>query len=215
MKQTRIKKVASILIFPALIGILVYLFRTEFMAYVIEPIGRFFWAIWSVLSRLDQNILWNFAIFLTAALAFLLFPSTRYEKQNSAYEYDYRSEASTSYWNTLLQKSILESEGEQALTLAVQKLALDYMELEDGHATRGEPDRLLLHMPSSVSRSLGFVPQTKTPRWKRLIHRSRFLVPRFLRKIVLRQKPSVPAEFLDTIQWMEIELGIENHGEEK
>lgn len=213
--QNKVKKMIAILILLASLGMLGFLFRAEWMVYVIDPIGRFLWAVWGILCRLDQNILWNFLIFLAAAMAFLLFPSTRYESQNSAYTYDYRSDALTAYWNSLLRKRNLDLDGEQALNQAVKKLCLEYLDLETGHVARDRLDTVKARMPAGVAQSLGFQPKPKAFRFQKLLFKANFLAPSFLRKLTMNRKSSVPSDFMEMIEWLEIELGIEKLGDDK
>ncbi len=213
MIKKKVNQLIGILLLLTLLGMIIYLFRAEWMAYVVDPVTRFFWAIWEILSRVDQNILWNFAIFLTAMLAFLLFPSTRYESQNNSYNYEYNTETQVAHWVNLLKKRSLEADGEQALIQAARRLAQDTLGLEPQQLTDSPSKSVVDRMPGNVARYLGFESQPRVSLWKRGFQKTLFLAPTFLRKRMGTK--SVPAEFLDSIEWLEQELGFEEDGDEK
>jgi hypothetical protein len=198
------------LLILVVLGAFIFLFRAELMAYIVDPVARLFWAIWGILSRLDQRILWDLVIFLAATLSFLLFPSTRYESQNNTYNYQFHSKTKVAFWLTLLKKRNLEADGNQSLVQAARKLSNDYLEMESGQH-KGSPARNLLNkIPDNVAWYLGIDSQPRITFWKRCLNTIYFLTPAFIRKWMGIQR--VPVGFIDTIAWLERELGIEEEG---
>lgn len=205
-----IHRLPGFLLILVVLGALIFLFKAELMDYIVDPVVRLFWAIWGILSRLNQRILWDLVIFLAATLSFLLFPSTRYESQNNTYNYQFHSKTQVAYWLTLLKKRNLEADGNQSLNQAARKLSNDYLEMESGQQKGSPPRTLVNRMPGNVAWYLGFDSQPRISFWKRCLKTIYFITPTFFRKWLGIQR--VPVGFMDTIAWLERELGIEEEG---
>ena len=99
-------------------------FRSFFMANIIEPIAVLCWAVWRIISSVNQNIYWMILIVICSILVIRLIPPGKAKLSNPAYNYRYISPNRVEYWQKLMEESILGKEESERFRVNLENLLM-------------------------------------------------------------------------------------------
>jgi hypothetical protein len=116
-------------------------FRSFLMTNIIEPVALLFWAIWRLVSSVDQNTYWMFLILLCMFLVIYLVASGRRRAPGSAYHEINNSLNRIEYWKKLIKDSSLGSRDREYLQSNLRNLF---------NAASTQADRLDLYGSSDI-----------------------------------------------------------------
>lgn len=204
-------------IFPLLVlgflASLVFIFRTFLMSNIIEPIAIFLWAIWRIISSVDQKIYWMILIIICCLPVIRLFPPEKDAITHPAYRYRYNSSNRVIYWQTLIMDANLGKDEAEYFRDNLKKLLISAfadikqphpIDLEEfiasGMISLSPPARHFL-FPPKVMDGLGF-----TSRLPDITS----LLPRWLRKWVGKYFQQNTASIDEILEQIETEMEL-NH----
>jgi hypothetical protein len=101
------KKYLPPLIILILFVSLIIGFRSFLMANIVEPIALLFWAVWRLISSVDQNTYWMFLILICVFLVIYLVAAGRQRAPRSAYHEVNNSLNRVEYWQKLIREASL------------------------------------------------------------------------------------------------------------
>jgi hypothetical protein len=120
----RLKKSAlPFLILFLLLGLAIG-FRSFLMAYIIEPVALLFWAVWRLVSSVDQNIYWMALIVLCIFLFLSLIPSENARPADSAYNDTRKSLDRIEYWQAAINQASMGEKERQHLRDSLKELLI-------------------------------------------------------------------------------------------
>jgi hypothetical protein len=105
--MARLKKAFLPLLILITVISLVIGFRAFVMSNIIEPITIFFWAVWRLISSVDQNTYWMFLILVCVILVIYLTAAGRQRTPSSAYHETNTSLNRIEYWHKLIEDASL------------------------------------------------------------------------------------------------------------
>lgn len=114
------KKTLVPIIAIVLLAVLVVIFRSFFMTYIIQPIALLFWVAWRLLASVDQNIYWM--ILLAACLFLVIRLIPRESDDTFEVTYSYRPPNRVEHWKTLITDAMLGDEDLDALRESLKTL---------------------------------------------------------------------------------------------
>lgn len=210
--ETYKKNILPFLILTLLTGLLVG-FRAFLMDYIIEPIALLFWAIWRIISSVDQNLYWIALIVICTILVMRLIPSEKDNSSSPAYSYKYKPPNRVEYWQTLIDESVHGKNKNEYLRYKIEELTMTIIAQVERPTTREVDEFLTTEVPSlSPSARQYLFPSTREDRVSSLKdQRSNAVVvpgwPRRWRRNHIHQDNALLDEIL---KWMETELEISN-----
>ena len=204
------KQFAFPILIMLLLVILIVSFRFFLLANVVRPVALLLWALWRVISSVDQQIYWMGLIILCSILVLRLFPSDN-NSTESAYRNRDKSLGRVEHWQTLIKDSTLGNNESKRLHDSLKDL-LSTVVAED---EQSEPTKLENGITKGKSR-LPFTsqtllfPQNKTQKNLSigLPPNPIFLLPRWLRSWASRFVRHDYTLIDETLRWMETELEI-------
>jgi hypothetical protein len=96
--------------------------RSYLMAYIIEPVALLFWAIWRIVSSVDQNIYWMALIVVCLFLVVRFIPYGKAGLPSSAYNDSYKSLDRVENWQTLFKEADLGKKETDRLRASLKEL---------------------------------------------------------------------------------------------
>jgi len=190
---------------------LIVSFRSFLLANLIEPFALLLWALWQVVSSVDQHIYWIVLIAICSILVIRIFPSTNESSREAAYNHRDRPLSRVDYWQSLIKNATLGNDGNQRLhdnlknlltTVVTQDGQPEPTQLEEGIAKGKTP------LPPTV-KSFLFPPNRTRKKfpigWQLNLP---FLGPRWLRRWANKFIHQDYTMIDETLRWMEIELEI-------
>lgn len=161
------KNIRHLYLYLSLLGILLALlviFRSVFLALIVEPLALAFWAAWRILSSVNQEIYWGMLIAAAGWLTIRMLPMhpARYRK---TYQAD-RPDASPrlTYWQSLLRGSSRKADQRQLLHQNLKTLLAATVALEEKARTAEVQEALdagRIALPASVQAFLSAGQQEK------------------------------------------------------
>jgi len=191
--------------------ILVVSFRSFLLANIIEPIALLLWAIWHVISSVDQHIYWVILIVIYSILAIRLLPSGIEDSHESAYGRMDQSPSRVDYWQSLIKDAALGSDENERLHGNLKNLLLTVVD-QDERAETVELEDVIAKgkTPLSLTTQRLLFPQNEADRNFPVGQRLKFLYfgPRWLRGWANRFVHQDYTLMDETLRWMEIELEL-------
>jgi hypothetical protein len=190
---------------------LVVILRQFLMIYIIEPIALLGWAVWRLISCVDQNILWIILIVICAILVVQFSLSGKEAAPRLAYREDQKLPSRVEYWRMLINGRAGRKKGSDLLRDNLKDLLINFIEpdesndLEDQMVIRAEGQNPLplavrqFLYPSEAKYGLG----TKTSQSGFTL----LLAPGWVKRFFQQDDMLLIDEMLC---WMEIELEINN-----
>jgi hypothetical protein len=117
-------------------------FRSFLMNYIIEPIALLFWAVWRILSSVDQNLYWIVLIIICAILVIRLIPSEKEGPPSPSYIYTYKPPNRVEYWQTIIDESSLGKHKSEYLRNRIKELTMTVI-AQVGQPATAEPDEIV------------------------------------------------------------------------
>lgn len=191
------KKFAHLIIIVFLPVVLIATFRVFLLPYVIEPIALLFWAIWRIISSVDQNIYWFLLIMTCTILVFRIIPSMGEETPNPVYSSRKKSLDRVEHWQKLIKEAALGKDENRRLHESLETL-LKTVAAQEGVSETTAMKEIIIKGNTSVSLST---------------HRTLFFGPRWFRQWESKFLPQNRTLIDETLRWMEIELEL-NHDSE-
>lgn len=206
------KIVFPFLMLALLIGLFV-IFRSFLMDYIIEPIALLFWAVWRIISSVDQNVYWIALIVFCAILVVRLIPSDKDNSPSLAYSHTYKPPNRVEYWQTLIDESILGKNKSEYLRNRIKELSMTVISQVEQPAKMDADEMIATGIPSlpPAARQYLFPPNGKDgiSSIKDQLDNKVF-VPRWLRKWQRRYIQQNNVILDEILTWMETELEISN-----
>jgi hypothetical protein len=125
------KSISVFLIFIFLVGIIV-IFRSFLMAYIVEPIALLFWAIWRVVSSVNQNTYWIILIALCIIFMIRMLPFEEGKPSKLSYTYSYKPPTRVDYWRNLIKDSVLGKNENEKLRKYLKELLITVISQTEG-----------------------------------------------------------------------------------
>ncbi|MGE5250910.1 MAG: hypothetical protein ACM3QS_11940 [Bacteroidota bacterium] len=121
-----------------LVGAAAFVFRSEVLAFIIEPIGWLLWAGWRLLASVDQGLCWASVVVISALLMLRLIPARMgpVEPPTSTRDSQWGSAARLDYWQELSRRSARSRQGREAFQASLAALTLAVAD-----STRLQPPR--------------------------------------------------------------------------
>ncbi len=190
-------------------------FRSFFMANIIEPIAVLCWALWRIVTSVNQNIYWVILIIVCLIMAHRLIPVGKDRLPNPAYSYKYKSPNRVEYWQTLITESAL-GEGESERLRANLENLLISVDAKSGRTASKDSDGVIANRQRQLSlRAMRLLfPQrgrggTSIPD-QRLDIKS--LIPRQLQRWAGKYVSQDTAVISEILEYMETEMEMSHDG---
>ena len=205
------KQFALPILITVLFVIFVASFRSFLLTNIVEPVALLFWALWRIITSVDQHIYWSVLIVFCSILALRLIPSGNDSSSGSAYNDREKSLIRVEHWQTLMRNAVLGNDESRRLrdslkdllrSIAAQDERSESIELEDV-LTKGEiPLSLAVQQylfPPADTGGKFFInqkinPMLRSPRWLR----------KWIGKFIYQDNTLID----EIIRWMETELEI-------
>jgi len=200
----------SILILIVFVS-LVVTFRSFLWINIIEPIALLCWAVWRIISSVNQQIYWMILIVICTILVFRLFLSGKTYFPQSAYYETYKPPNRVEYWQTLLKDATLGKKENEDLHDNLKQLLIGIL-AEDERSDSLDFDEIVAEgqvtLPLALHRLLG--PRKEKRKLFSIIHQQNLIpiTPRWLRRWVMKFFPRDNTLIDETLKWMEAELEI-------
>ena len=207
----RLKKYMPPLLILILFVSLVVSFRSFLMINIIEPIALMCWAVWRIVSSVDQNALWIILIVFCSILFIYLFLSGKDNITSSAYHDTYNSLNRVDYWRTQIKNAALGKKENDELRDNLKELLITVIVREE---RSDSTDLEEIVEKGQVSLSLAAHQFLFSPKGKREIFsithqlKAILLAPRWLRKWTMKLIRQDNTSIDEIIRLMEAELEI-------
>lgn len=190
-------------------------FRSFFMANIIEPIAVLFWGIWRIIASVNQSIYWTVLIILCLSLVLRLIPMETDSQPNPAYTYKTKSPNRVEYWQTLINESVLGREEGEQLRVNLENL-LKSVNAKSGQTGSKESDEVIAKGQRQLSlraRRLLF-PQKRSEGTLSLQHRFdiKSLIPKRLPGWARKFVPQDTTAIAEILEYMETEMEMSHAG---
>lgn len=204
------RTVLSILILVLFVS-LVISFRSFLLTNIIEPIALMCWAVWRIVSSVDQNALWIILIVFCSILVIRLVLSGKGTPPSSAYPDLDSSPNRVEYWRTTIKDSALGKKESECLRDNLKELLITVL-AEAERSDSADLEEIVakgqVSLPLAAQRFL--IPQKAKREKYSLFHQLnvKYFAPRWLRiwtMKLFRQDNTLTDEIL---RWMEAELEI-------
>lgn len=196
------------IILSCLVGIAVD-FRSFFMANIIEPIAVLCWAVWRIISSVNQNIYWMILIVICSILVIRLIPSGKAKLSNPAYYYRYMSPNRVEYWQKLIEESILGKEEGERFRVNLENLLMS-VTAKSGRVTSTDSGDVTAkgQMQLSLRATRFLLPPKESNGAFSLNHHLdiRSFIPKRLRRWAGRFVPQDTTEIAEILDYMETEM---------
>ena len=179
-----LKKYIIPLLILFLLTSLVVVFRSFLMTNVIEPVALLFWAVWRIVSSVDQNIYWVVLIFFCIYLIIRLIPSKTDNLPNSADDFTFKSLDRVESWQTLIRDAALGKNESEILQDRLKELYWTVSaeaEWSDSHVSNENKTLSQTSLPLAVQRYL-YPSSGKQGMFSKMGQNISYLVPRPLRR---------------------------------
>ena len=206
------KTILPFLMLALLVGLFIS-FRSFLMDYIIQPIALLLWAVWRIISSVDQNIYWIALIVFCTTLVIRLIPSEKDNSPSLAYSHTYKPPNRVEYWQTLIDESILGKNKSEYLRNRIKELSMTVISQVEQTAEMDADKMIATGIPSlpPAARQYLFPPNGKDgiSSIKDQLDNNVF-VPRCLRRWQRRYIQQNTAMLDEILTWMETELEISN-----
>lgn len=206
------KNVLPFLVLFLLVGFFVS-FRSFVMNYIIEPIALLFWAVWRIISSVDQNLYWIVLIIICAILVIRLIPSEKDNAPNQSYMYTYKPPNRVEYWQTIIDESNLGKHKSEYLQNRIKELTMIVISQVEQSATTEQDEIVAAGIPSLSPEARQYLfpsnGEDGLSSIKDQLNYNAFL-PRWLRKWRSKYLHQNDAMLDEVLTWMETELEIHN-----
>jgi hypothetical protein len=206
------KNLLPFLILSLLVGFFVS-FRSSLMNYIIEPIALLFWAVWRIISSVDQNLYWIALIVICAILVIRLIPSEKDSPPSPTYIYTYKPPNRVEYWQTIIDESRLGKHKSEYLRNRIKELTMTVISQVEQPATTELDEIVAAGIPSLPPEARQYLfpsnGEDGISSIKDQLSHNVFL-PRWLRKWRRKYIHQNNATMDEVLTWMETELEINN-----
>jgi type IV secretory pathway VirB3-like protein len=190
-------------------------FRSFLMDYIVEPIALLFWAVWRIISSVDQNLYWIALIVICTLLVIRLIPSEKDNSPSPAYIYKYKPPNRVEYWQTLIDESVRGKNKNEYLRYRMQELTMTILSQVEQPAIT-EADEVMTTEALSLSPAARqyLFPLNKKDRVSSFKDQlsNDVVVPRWLRRWRRKNIQQYNTILDEILKWMETELEINNEG---
>ena len=188
-------------------------FRSFLMNYIIKPIALLFWAVWRILSSVNQNLYWIALIVICAILVIRLIPSEKEGPPSPSYLFTYKPPNRVEYWQTIIDESSLGKHKSEYLRNRIKELTMTVISQVEQPATTELDEIVAAGIPSlpPEARKYLFPPNREdgTSSTKERLNYNAF-VPRWLRRWRRKYFHQNNAMLDEVLTWMETELEIDH-----
>lgn len=187
------------------LGLLIY-FRSFLITNIFEPIAILFWALWRIITSVDQNYYWTILILISAMLLIRFLPLKR-NTSRLAYRAEQRLPNRVEDWLRLMKNACDGTDETEYLRDSLKRLLVSIYQAEQSHSLNTDegsmPEAALL--PETVHRFLFPVKGKHDYRLQILL-----FTPKWIRRRVSKvfQIDNSPIE--ETLAWMESMMEINN-----
>jgi hypothetical protein len=206
------KNVLPFLILSLLVGFFIG-FRSFLMNYIIEPIALLFWAVWRIISSVDQNLYWIALIVICAILVLRMIPSEKDSPPSPSYLYTYKPPNRVEYWQTIIDESKLGKHKSEYLRNRIKELMMTVISQVEQPATTELDEIVAAGIPSLPPEAREYLfpsnGEDGTSSIKDQLNPNVFL-PRWLRRWRSKYIHQNNAMLDEVLTWMETELEIDN-----
>jgi hypothetical protein len=206
------KNILPFLILFLLVGFFVS-FRTFLMNYIIGPIALLFWAVWRIISSVDQNLYWIALIVICAILVVRLIPSEKEGPPSPSYLYTYKPSNRVEYWQTIIDESGLGKHKREYLRNRIKELMMTVISQVEQPATTELDEIVAAGTPSLPPEARQYLfpsnGEDGISSIKDRLNHNVFL-PRWLRKWRRKYILQNNARLDEVLKWMETELEIDH-----
>ena len=206
------KSILPFLILALLTGLFVG-FRSFLMDYIVEPIAYLFWAVWRIISSVDQNFYWIALIVICTILVIRRIPSEKDNSPSPAYIYKYKPPNRVEYWRTLIDESIRGKNKNEYLRYKIEELTMTIITQVERPATTGADEFMKTEiLPLSPTARQYLFPSNGEDRVSSLKNwlSNDVVIPRWLRRGRRKHIQQYNAILDEILKWMETELEISN-----
>ena len=206
------KSILPFLILALLTGLFVG-FRSFLMDYIVEPIAYLFWAVWRIISSVDQNFYWIALIVICTILVIRLIPSEKDNSPNPAYKYKYKPPNRVEYWRTLIDESIRGKNKNEYLRYKIEELTMTIITQVERPAATGANEvtttKALSLSPTARQYLFPSNGEDGVSSLKNWLNND-VVIPRWLRRWRRKHIQQYKAILDEILKWMETELEISN-----
>lgn len=128
----RFKKPLLVLLIFILLVSGIVVFRSFLMIYIIKPIALLCWAIWRIISSVNQNVYWIILIALCIIFMIRMIPFEDGRPSRASYTYSYKPPTRVDYWRTLIKDSALGKNENEKLRKYLKELLITVISQTDG-----------------------------------------------------------------------------------
>lgn len=206
------KNIFPILILALLVGLLVG-FRSFLMDYVVQPVALLFWAIWRIISSVDQNVYWIALIIFCTIFFIRLIPSEKDNSSNPAYNQIYKPPNRVEYWQTLIDESMLGKNKSEYLRNRMKELVITILSQVEQPAATEVDEIFATGIPSlsPAARQYLFPPDEKDGKSGKKNQKNNVIfVPKWLRRWQRKFTHQNNVVLDEILNWMETESEIKD-----
>jgi hypothetical protein len=206
------KNIFPILILTLLVGLLIG-FRSFLLDNIVQPVALLFWAVWRVISSVDQYVYWVVLIVCCVIFLIRLIPSEKDNSTNPSYNQTYKPPNRVEYWQNLIDESMLGKNKSEYLRNRIKDLVITTISQVEQPATTEVDEIIATGIPSlsPAARQYLFTPGDKngTSPMKNKTNNAVF-VPKWLRRWQKKHTHQNNIVLDEILKWMEMELEIKD-----
>jgi hypothetical protein len=206
------KNLLPFLILSLLVGIFIG-FRSFLMNNIIEPIALLFWAVWRIISSVDQNFYWIALIVICTILVIRLIPSEKEGPPSRSYIYTYKPPNRVEYWQTIIGEANLGNHKSEYLRNRIKELTMTVISQVEQPVTTEVDEIVAAGIPSlpPEARQYLFPLNGKDGTFSIKDQLNRTIgKPGWLRRWRRKYLHQNNAMLDEVLTWMETELEIDN-----
>lgn len=205
------KQFAFPMLITALLVILIVSLRSFLLRNIVEPIALLFWALWRVITSVDQQIYWISLIIFCSILVLRLFPSEADGPAGTAYKVRNKSLSRVEHWQTLIKNSALGKAESSRLRDSLEALLMAII-ADDKQFDSNELEEIVAKGKVSIPFATQHYLFSQVGKDKKFPEKFKFMVvpfvPRWLRKWMGKFIHQDYTLIEETLRWMEIKLEI-------
>ena len=204
------KTALPFLILTLLVGLLIS-FRSFLMDNVIEPVALLCWAVWRIISSVDQNIYWIALIVICTILVVRLIPSEKDNSSSPALNQTYKPPNRVEYWQTLIDEAMLGKNKSEYLRYRMKELVMSIIAEVEQPATTEVNEMIATKIPSlSLAAHQYLFPPDENHGTSPMKIRTNITVfsPKWLRRWQRKYTHQNNVVLDEILKWMETELEI-------
>jgi hypothetical protein len=189
----------------------IVIFRAFIFTNIVRPVALLFWALWRIVSSVNQNIYWVALIVLCLILILRILPFDQDISSRSIYNDRARSPARVEHWQTLIKAAVPGNDKSRLLRDSLRNLLISVIS-QDEQFNPIDLEKIIAtgEAPISLAAQQYILPTGNRDRKFSIKQKmaTLLLTPIWLRKWIGKFIHQDYTSIDETLRWMETELEI-------